>query len=101
MTNCTEDIKVKRLVVYGSPNAADGSRPVVPGLTVDNVELKREGGPASVPFTVTVKIVNYNYAPLINLGNFAKALSWTSVPLKPSTTMRYMLTQPSPPGACS
>jgi hypothetical protein len=48
-----------------------------------------------VPDTVTVRIVNYNYKPLLNLGNFANGLKWTSVPLKPSTTMRYLLTQPS------
>jgi hypothetical protein len=44
---------------------------------------------------VTVRIVNYKYTPLLNLGNFANGLKWTAVPLKPSTTMRYMLTQPS------
>jgi hypothetical protein len=98
MVNDKEDIRVKRLVVYGDPNAADGSRPVVPGLTVDNVELKREGPVLSVPSTVTVRIVNYNYTPLINLGNFSNSLRWSSVPLKPSTTMRFMLTQPTPPG---
>ncbi|HEX8723219.1 MAG TPA: TadE/TadG family type IV pilus assembly protein [Pyrinomonadaceae bacterium] len=100
MTNCTEDAKVRRLVVYGDANAADGSRPVLPGLTVSNVELKREGGAPAVPSTVTVRIVGYDYAPLINLGNFSNSLNWTKVPLKPSTTMRYMMTQPSPPGGC-
>ena len=99
MANCTEDAKVKRLVVYGDPNAADGSRPVVPGLKPENVDLVREGPILSVPDTVTVRIVNYNYTPLINLGNFAKSLNWTSVPLKPSTTMRFMLTQPTPPSS--
>ena len=95
-TNAAEDLKAKRLVVYGDANAADGSKPVVPGLTVDNVELVREGNVATVPDTVTVRIVDYNYTPLINLGNFANKLKWTSVPVKPSTTMRYLLTQPSP-----
>ena len=38
--------------------------------------------------------------PLINLGGFSNSLNWTKVPLKPSTTMRYMLAQPSPPGGC-
>ena len=93
--NAAEDMKVKRLVVYGDPNAADSSRPVVPGLTVDNVELTRAGSKPRVPDTVSVKIVNYNYKPLLNLGNFANGLKWASVPLKPSTTMRYLLTQPS------
>jgi hypothetical protein len=94
-TNPAEDMKAKRLVVYGDANASDGSKPVVPGLSVSNVELKREGGVAAVPDTVTVRIVNYNYTPLINLGNFANKLNWASVPVKPSTTMRYLLTQPS------
>ena len=93
--NAAEDMKVKNLVVYGDPNAAAGSRPIVPGLTVNNVELKRVGPKPKVPDTVTVRIVNYKYTPLLNLGNFANGLKWASVPLKPSTTMRYLLTQPS------
>lgn len=97
-SNAVEDEKAKRLVVYGDPNAADGvSKPLVPGLTTANVQLQRSGGVPSVPETVTVRIVGYNYTPLINLGNFASGLKWASVPLKPSTTMRYLLTQPSPP----
>ena len=93
-TNAAEDLKVKRLVVYGDPDAADGSKPVAPGLTLANVELKRVGKP-KVPDTVTVRIVNYSYKPLLNLGGFADGLKWTSVPVRPSTTMRYLLTQPS------
>ncbi len=92
-----EDTKVKNLVVYGDPNAAAGSKPLVTGLTVDNVELTRAGKVAAVPDTVTVRIVNYKYTPLFNLGNFAKSLSWTSLPVKASTTMRFMLSQPTPP----
>ena len=94
-----EDAKAKNLVVYGDPNAATGSKPVLPGLTVDNVELTRAGKIASVPDTVTVRIVNYKYTPLFNLGNFANNLKWASLPLKASTTMRFMLSQPTPPAA--
>ncbi len=94
MANCTEDAKVRRLVVYGDPNAADGSKPVVPGLTTSNVDLVRTGKTA-VPDTVTVRIVDYKYTPLLNLGNFSNNLKWASVPVKPSTTMRFLLTQPS------
>ena len=94
-TNAAEDDKVKRLVVYGDPNASDSSTPVVPGLTLANVELKRVGSKPKVPDTVTVSIVNYNYKPLLNLGNFASTVKWTSIPLKSSTTMRFLLTQPS------
>ena len=94
-TNATEDAKAKRLVVYGDPNASDSSKPVVPGLTLSNVELNRSGAHATVPETVTVRIVNYKYTPLLNLGSFANGLKWASVPVKPSTTMRFLLTQPS------
>lgn len=93
--NANEDMRVKRLVVYGDPNAADGSRPLMPGLTLGHVELKREGKSPTVPDTVTVRIVNFNYAPLLNLGGFSNSLKWTNVPIKPSTTMRFLLTQPS------
>jgi hypothetical protein len=96
-SNAIEDMKVKRLVVYGDPNAADSSKPIVPGLTLSNVELTRQGKTLSVPETVTVRIINYKYTPLLNLGNFANGLKWTALPLKTSTTMRYLLTQPSPP----
>ena len=94
-TNATEDMRAKRLVVYGDANAADSSKPVVPGLTVSNVDLVRTGDHPTVPETVTVRIVNYKYTPLLNLGSFANGLKWASVPVKPSTTMRFLLTQPS------
>lgn len=93
--NAAEDAKARRLVVYGDPNAADGSKPLMPGLTVGNVELRREGKSTTVPDTVTVRIVGYSYAPLLNLGSFAGGLKWAKVPLKPSTTMRFLLTTPS------
>ena len=93
--NTAEDAKVKRLVVYGDANASDGSKPLLPGLAVSHVDIDRQGGTVTVPDTVTVRIVGYNYTPLINLGNFANTLKWTSPPLKSSTTMRFLLTQPS------
>ena len=98
LANNLQDARIKRLVVYGDPNAADGSRPLVPGLKPENVDLVREGPILAVPNTVTVRIVNYNYTPVINLGSFG-ARNWASVPLKPSTTMRFMLTQPTPPSS--
>ncbi|HEV2761418.1 MAG TPA: TadE/TadG family type IV pilus assembly protein, partial [Pyrinomonadaceae bacterium] len=65
--NAAEDMKAKQLVVYGDPNAASGT-PLAPGLTTANVQITRAGGVASVPATVRVEIVGYNYTPLINLG---------------------------------
>ena len=94
-SNAVEDARAKRLVVFGDADAATGSKPLVPGLSVANVEIDRAGPVPSVPDTVTVRIVGYNYTPLINLGNFANKLKWAAVPVKPATTMRYLLTQPS------
>lgn len=94
--NTVEDPKVKNLVVYGDPNAGDGGTPIIPGLTPANVEIERVGVITTVPDTVTVRIINYNYTPMIDLGDFTKGKAWAAVPLKPSTTMRYLLTQPTP-----
>ena len=94
--NALEDPKVKNLVVYGDPNAGDGGTPIIPGLTPANVEIERDGPITTVPDTVTVRIINYNYTPMIDLGDFTKGKSWAAVPLKPSTTMRYLLTHPTP-----
>jgi Flp pilus assembly protein TadG len=94
--NAVEDEKAKRLVVFGDPNVSDSAKPLLPGLTTANVSIQRAGGVTSVPDTVTIKIVNYTYKPLLNLGGFGDKIKWTAVPVKPSTTMRYLLTQPSP-----
>ncbi len=49
---------VRKVVVYGDPNPAAGSQPVVPGLTTDNVSLTvtMAGG---APAFMTVAIANY------------------------------------------
>src|SRR5688572_4981893 len=53
-------LDAKELVVYG--NTTGTGSPVLPGLTVDNVDLVFEGGTYSagvgVPATVTVRIIN-------------------------------------------
>ncbi|HEY0079321.1 MAG TPA: TadE family protein [Pyrinomonadaceae bacterium] len=91
-----KDDDAQRMVVYGDPNPSDGVRqPLLKGLTTGNVRITRDGGVGGVPATVKVEIVNYKYTPLFKLGDAAGDKSWMSVPVKPSTTMRYLLTQPS------
>jgi hypothetical protein len=53
-------------------------------------------GATSIPDTITVNIVGYQHQSIVNLGALLKntALS-TNVDVKPSVTMRYLLTQPS------
>jgi len=84
----------KNLVVYG--NVAGTGTPVLPGLTIANVDVQYIGGPAGVPDTVKVSIVNYPHQSIVDLGKLLNntALS-TNVDIKPSVTMRFLLTQPT------
>jgi Flp pilus assembly protein TadG len=92
--NTNWQLAAKRLVVYG--NTAGTGSPVLPGLTINNVDLVFQGGTwdgsAGVPATVTVKIKDYKHDPIFDLGKLTKikGLS-TNVDVKPSITMRYML----------
>ncbi|HKN85101.1 MAG TPA: TadE/TadG family type IV pilus assembly protein [Pyrinomonadaceae bacterium] len=84
----------KNLVVYG--NAAGTGSPVLPGLTTANVDVQYVGGTAGVPDLVKVSIVNYKHQAVIDLGKLLKNTSVsTNVDVKPSVTMRFLLTQPS------
>ncbi len=91
--NGSEDAKARNIVVYG--NAAGTGTPVVKGLTTAHVVITRQGGAASVPQTVKVQIVGYKYQPVFDLGKLIKVDTLSlNVDVKPSVTMRYLLTQP-------
>ncbi len=91
--NGTEDAKARNIVVYGNP--AGTGTPVVKGLTTANVVITRSGGVPVLPQTVKVEISGYIYQPVFDLGKLIKVPSLSlSVPVKPSVTMRYLLTQP-------
>ena len=84
----------KKLVVYG--NIAGTGSPVLPGMTLANVDVQYQGEIAGVPDTVTVTIINYQHDSIINLGALLKSETLSlDVDVKPSVTMRYLLTQPS------
>jgi Flp pilus assembly protein TadG len=88
-----EDAKAKNIVVYG--NSAGTGKPVVNGLTTAHVVITRQGGAASVPQTVTVQILGYKYQPVFDLGKLINVNSLSlNIDVKPSVTMRYLLTQP-------
>jgi len=97
--NSTEDTKAKNIVVYG--NAAGNGSPILSGLTAGNVVISRQGGVGCLPQTVKVQITNFKHVPIFDLGKLTKisGLS-TNVDVKPSVTMRFLLTQPPPPGVC-
>ena len=84
----------KNLVVYG--NTAGGGTPVLPGLTTANVQVIYAGGTSGIPETVTVRIINYKHQPVFDLGKLLNNTALTTnVDVKPSVTMRYLLTTPS------
>ena len=83
----------KNIVVYG--NAAGSGSAILNGLTVNNVEVTQTGPVGSIPETMTVTIVNYPHVPLFDLGGLLRNPSLSlAVDVKPSVTMRYLLTTP-------
>ncbi len=92
--NGTEDTKAKNLVVYG--NAAGTGVPLISGLTTANVVITRSGGVPILPQTVKIQIVNFKHQPIFDLGAMTNNSSLSlNVDVKPSVTMRYLLTQPA------
>jgi Flp pilus assembly protein TadG len=84
----------KNLVVYG--NTAGTGTPILTGLTTANVDVQYVGGTTGVPDLVKVSIINYQHQSVFDLGKMLKNPSLTlNVDVKPSVTMRYMLTTPS------
>lgn len=90
-----EDATAKNIIVYGNPNGT-GS-PILTGLSTSNIEIVREGGVPVLPHRVRVDIVNYKHQPIFDLGKLTNITGLsTNVDVKPSVTMRYLLTQPPP-----
>lgn len=84
----------KNIVVYG--NTAGTGTPVLDGLTTNNVTITYEGGTAGVPDRVKVSITGYQHASIFDLGALLKNNGLSlNVEVKPSVTMKYLLTQPS------
>jgi Flp pilus assembly protein TadG len=97
-TNGLDDTAAKNLVVYGNTNGT--GNPIISGLTTAHVTINRlnaAGNPqvGGIPKTVGVQITTYKYTPVFNLGKLTNnsALS-LDIEVKPSVTMRYLLTQP-------
>jgi Flp pilus assembly protein TadG len=87
-------LATKKLVVYG--NTAGSGTPVLPGLTLNNVDVQFAGGTYNagngVPTTVTISIINYKHKSLFDLAKLTKAKTLSlNIDVKPSITMRYLL----------
>ena len=95
MVNSTEDTKAKNIVVYGNPTGS-GS-PILTGLSTTNVVITRQGGVPVLPETVKVEIVGYTHQPIFDLGKLTNRVGLSlNIDVKPSVTMRYLLSQPPP-----
>jgi Flp pilus assembly protein TadG len=88
-----EDTNARNLVIYG--NTSGTGSPVLSGLNAEQVVITRAGGVPILPQTVTVKIVGFQHQPIFDLGKLTKNASLSlNIDVKPSVTMRYLLTQP-------
>jgi len=93
-----EDVNAKNLVVYG--NVAGTGSPVLGGLDPSNITITKRDSTgavmaAGVPQTVTVDVTNFKFQPLFNLGGLMNNNGLSlNIDLKPSVTMRYLLTTP-------
>jgi Flp pilus assembly protein TadG len=93
-----ERTRAKNLVVYG--NTAGTGAPLIEGLTTDHVIVTPRDSFgveqfAGVPQTITVQVVGFKHQPLFDLGGLMNNGTFSlNVDVKPSVTMRYLLTTP-------
>jgi Flp pilus assembly protein TadG len=93
-TTAANDVIAKNIVVYGNP---DGSgSPLLKDLDPSDVVITRQGGTSVLPETVTVQIIGYQHKSIFDVGALTKSKLSLNVDVKPSVTMRYLLTQPPP-----
>lgn len=92
----THYANARNLVVYGTLNPGSNPTPVLPGLTTNHVVITESGGVAgTIPQFVSVQINGLNFQPLLDLGRITGVQSLSlNVAMRPSTTMRYLITQP-------
>lgn len=96
--DCNQGTIAKNLVVYG--NTGGTGSPILPGLTTANIaispnDLACSGTPQGVPETVTVTITGFTHQSLFDIGGLLKnAAISMDIDVKPSVTMRYLLSTP-------
>ena len=94
-TTADEDLKAQRIVMFG--NTEGTGSPILADLKLTHIKIVREGGTEVLPETVTIKIEGYTHKPIFDLGKLTKSVGLSvNVAVKPSVTMRYLLTQPPP-----
>jgi len=89
------DNDARRLVICGNPTACTDADAVVSGLTMDNVKIDRAGGAPGFPDTIKVRIQDFYYEPIFDLGKLTGNASLSlKIQLTPSTMMQATSTTP-------
>jgi Flp pilus assembly protein TadG len=95
--DATTQERAQNVAVCGKTDCT-GTNPVTSGLVPANINVSAEFPPGGEgnPITVTVSIQNYNFQPLFNLGALLGNNTFSlALPIRPSTTMYYMWTEPA------
>ena len=84
-----------RMVVYGDYSDTSNG-PILPGLSTSNVVVQANGPSVNNIDSVTVKIINYQYTPLFDLGALTGVPSLTlNIPMNASATMHQLYNGPT------
>ncbi|HEY0407651.1 MAG TPA: TadE family protein [Pyrinomonadaceae bacterium] len=86
--------ETSNMVVYGDFSDTSNG-PILPGLTTANVVIQPNGASVNNIDSVTVKIVNYKYVPLFDIGKLTgiPALS-LNIDMNASATMKQLFNGP-------
>lgn len=89
------DASAKNLVVCGKTTACTDADAVVSGLTISQIKIDRAGGAPGFPASINVRIENFYYEPIFDLGKVTgnPALS-LKIQVTPSTMMQALSTTP-------
>ena len=87
--------ETSRMVVYGDFSDTSNG-PILPGLTTANVQVTANGPSVNRIDSVTVKIINYQYQPLFDLGRITGITALTlNIPMNASATMHQLYNGPT------
>src|SRR6267143_1746883 len=87
--------ETSRMVVYGDFSDTSNG-PILPGLTTANVQVDANGPSVNAIDSVTVRIVDYNYVPLFDLGKLTGIPSLSlNIPMNASATMHQLYNGPT------
>jgi hypothetical protein len=96
--------ETSNVVVYGDysntslacPAGQSGPCPILPGLSTSNVVVQANGPAVNAIDSVTVKIVNYKYQPLFDIGKLTGIQSLSlNIDMNASATMHQLYNGPT------